>query len=292
MNLETIQCLREAAEAGYEVLSTGRDATLGVEVAIGVLESNPLFNAGRGSVLNEFGIVENDAGIVDGTSGRFGAVAALSGVLHPITIAAELMRRRPGPVFLAGKGALRFAREISVAEEDLVTDEQARIWTQIRTGNGMDNRSSFTGRIVKGGDTVGCIAHDRRGNLASGSSTGGMALKREGRVGDAPIFGAGIYADASVAGLCSGDGEASIELALLVRSVMKYKLHLDLREAAFFAIDLLNSRSARGGVILYDAADDVLEVTHNALSFPVLSRDERGHDVVDAIVRQESDRAI
>jgi beta-aspartyl-peptidase (threonine type) len=273
--------LGEACRAGWAALERGGPALLAVEEAIRVLEANPLFNAGVGSVLNELGDVETDAGIVDGTGGRFAGVAALGGALHPITVAAELLRRAPGPVLLAGSGARRFARQVGAAEGDLRTPEQLRNWEEARRGGGA--RSPFTGRAIRGTETVGAIVVDGEGRLAAGSSTGGVLLKMPGRVGDAAIFGAGIYADDRVAALCSGLGEAAIELALAVRAVDRYRTLRDLTEAATWAIGILSERRAIGGIVLFDAATDQVAVMHNAAAFPVFSEAGTGPERIKRV---------
>lgn len=281
---EVLAGLERAAAAGFDALSQGGDAVSAVESAVGVLEEDPLFNAGFGSVLNEAGEVETDAGIVDGTQGRFAAVAALTDVRRPSSVATELLRQAPGPVFLAGAGAKRFAIQIGMATDDLRTSEQVDSWERARR-SGDVSMSPFTGRAATGTDTVGAIALDAGGRLAAGSSTGGVQLKLPGRVGDSAVFGAGIFADAERAALCSGLGEAAIELILAFRAVARCAAGDAVDEAAAWAVDRLTERHAVGGVVLFDGPTDHVAVVHNAQSFPVLLRDERGPRQVGAVPR-------
>ena len=214
---QELQALEEAAEVGHDVVFKGGDAVSAVEAAIRLLEDKPLFNAGLGSVLNQEGEVETDASIVDGSTGRFAGVAALTTAAHPISVAVDLLRRAPGPVLLAGEGARRFAAKTGAEERDLRTPEQVRVWERARAGL-LESASLFTGRLPATSDTVGAIVVDQQARVAAGSSTGGILLKMPGRVGDAAILGAGIYADGSHAALCSGSGEAAIELSLAHRA--------------------------------------------------------------------------
>lgn len=264
--------LDRAANAGYEAIARGGDAVAGVEAAVRVLEADPFFNAGRGSVLNEDGCIETDAGIVDGRLGRFAGVAALSDTLHPVSVAAELLRRAPGPVLLAGEGAERFARSLGMLAEDLRTVEQIVVWNQTRHGDAA-GRSPFTGRALEASDTVGAIAVDTAGRIAAASSTGGMLLKMHGRVGDAAMFGAGIYSDERYAALCSGLGEVAIQLCLAMRAVLSAARGKTPEVAVSSCVNLLREKNAVGGVLLYDVATDEVAMAHNARHFPVVMRD-------------------
>lgn len=142
---EVLRGLEEAGAAGYDVLERGGHGIDAVEAAVRVLEEDPQFNAGLGSVLNEDGDVEIDTGIVDGTTGRFAGVAALTGVRFPISVAAELLRRSPGLVLLAGPRARRFATQMGLTMEDLRTPEQLASREHARGGD-QTTCSPFTGR--------------------------------------------------------------------------------------------------------------------------------------------------
>jgi beta-aspartyl-peptidase (threonine type) len=274
--------LKTASAEGYDAIARGGDALAGVEAAVRMLEEYSLFNAGRGSVLNEEGLIETDASIIDGTSGRFAAVAALSDTLHPVSAAAELLRRAPGPVLLVGRGAERFARSLGMPPEDLRTDEQVAIWNRSRRGAGAA-RSPFTGRVLDGSDTVGAIAVDAAGRMAAASSTGGTLLKMQGRVGDAAVLGAGIYSDERYSALCSGLGEMAIQLCLALRTVLTARAVATVDAAVMASVQLLTQRGAVGGVLLFDSEEDRAAVAHNSTDFLVVARDSSGCGVVTPV---------
>lgn len=203
-----MKALHEAAMDGLAALPRGRAAAC--EAALRVLEDSPLFNCGYGSVLNFDGEVEMDAAIADGATGRFAAVAAVRAVANPISLARALMEQTT-QVILAGDGAVRFARRLGMPEAGLITPAQEAAWRQARErlARGEEpDQNLYTG--LSEGDTVGCVVWDGA-HLAAASSTGGCSLKMPGRVGDTPCFGAGIYASAACAVVCTGVGEAFIE---------------------------------------------------------------------------------
>lgn len=177
-------------------LEAGAGAVDAVEHSVCLLEDDPLFNAGRGSVLNEFGMVEMDAGIMDGRDLSAGAVAAVRQVKHPVSLARRIMQQ-DRHVLLVAEGAERFARN-----EGIELKPQAYFVTQRRLEQ--LQRARRHGRVSLDHDpassaqvysTVGAVARDVHGNLAAATSTGGMTNKRWGRVGDSPLPGAGVYAD-------------------------------------------------------------------------------------------------
>lgn len=226
-----------AARAGWKVLQKGGSATDAVEAAIVVLEDNPLFNAGTGSALNSIGQVEMDAALMEGPSLRVGAVAAVSGIKNPIKLARRVMEDGRH-VMLAGKGASLFAQQIGFppcAPKALIVEREKRRW---RSKHG----------------TVGCVAYDKRGKLAVGTSTGGIFNKLPGRVGDSPLIGCGTYADDWGAASCTGQGEAIIRLTLAKQAVDILKIHGEPQSAAESAIDLLEDErvGATGGIIMMD----------------------------------------
>lgn len=189
--------LRAALVVGHRILDTGGSALDAVEAVVRYLEDHPLFNAGRGAVFTAEGKNELDASIMDGASGMAGAVAGVTTVKNPITAARAVMERTPH-VMLAGPGADRFA-----AEQGLEMVDPAWFFTQRRYDSWQKAREEMN----KMG-TVGAVALDIRGNVAAATSTGGMTMKRYGRVGDAPVIGAGTYADnRSCAVSCTGHGE-------------------------------------------------------------------------------------
>ncbi|MDQ4087769.1 MAG: isoaspartyl peptidase/L-asparaginase family protein [Pseudomonadota bacterium] len=187
----------EAARAGAEILSGGGSAVDAVEASIKVLEDLPVFNAGRGSAPNAKGDVEMCAGLMDGRDRSVGAVGAIREVRHPISVARKLMPERE--VILVGEGALLFARENamdSISNGELLAEEEKEALEECH-------------------DTVGAVAMDFGGNLAAGTSTGGLTGARVGRIGDSPLPGSGLYADNHIGAVSlSGDGESIARLAL------------------------------------------------------------------------------
>jgi len=228
---------KAAALAGWKILQDGGSALDAVEAAVVVLEDNPLFNAGTGSALNSLGKVEMDAAMMQGQSLRAGAVAAVSGIKNPIKLARRVMEDGRH-VLLAGEGASLFARKIGFpkcAPQALIVDREKKRW----------NRKH---------GTVGCVAFDATGDLAVGTSTGGIFDKLPGRVGDSPLIGCGTYADDYGAASCTGQGEAIIRLLLAKCAVDYLKNGSEAQSAAELAmIDLEDDRiGGTGGIILID----------------------------------------
>jgi len=193
--------IRQAVEAGASLLARGGSALDAVEAAIRVLEDLPVFNAGRGSVPNAAGQVEMCAGLMDGRDLSAGAVGVIRYVRNPIGVARKLLPEKE--VLLAGEGALMFAKEQGVplaSDEELLAEGEKQ-------------------SIAEGAhDTVGAVALDAGGNLAAGTSTGGLTGARVGRVGDSPLPGGGLYADNHIGAVSfSGDGETITRLALASR---------------------------------------------------------------------------
>ena len=183
--------LQAALDAGTKVLSDGGSAMEAVEAAILLMEDDPLFNAGRGAVLTWDGDIELDASIMDGRTRDAGAVAGVTGIRHPIILARKVMTDSPH-VMLAGKGAEAFAAEQGLelmSPEWFETERRRESLERMKA-----QKLSAIDVDVKFG-TVGAVALDSEGNMAAGTSTGGMTGKRWGRIGDAPIIGAGTYAD-------------------------------------------------------------------------------------------------
>jgi beta-aspartyl-peptidase (threonine type) len=187
----------EAAEVGRAVLENGGSAMDAVVAAIEVLERLPVFNAGRGSALNEAGDVEMCSGLMDGATLAVGAVGAIKHVRHPVAVARDVLPEKE--VLLVGEGAKLFALakgHDEVATEALITDTRRQALKEMH-------------------DTVGAVAMDQGGNIAAGTSTGGLTGAKVGRVGDSPLAGSGFYADNHVGGVAfSGDGESIARLAL------------------------------------------------------------------------------
>jgi beta-aspartyl-peptidase (threonine type) len=241
---ELRQGVRDAVLAGWRVLAANGRALDAVEAAVRSMEAHPRFNAGLGSVLTTAGTVEMDASIMEGDGLRCGAVAAVSRIAHPITLARHVLEDGRH-VLLAADGALAFARAAGLPEcppEALITERQRQHWQARRAP------------AAAGAGTVGAVALDRGGTMAAATSTGGVAGKRPGRVGDSAIIGAGTYADSTIGGVsCTGSGEAVIRVVLGWRALDYLKEADDPDYAARVAVDLLVEEGrGQGGLILLD----------------------------------------
>jgi beta-aspartyl-peptidase (threonine type) len=230
--------VRAALDAGWRVLA-GRGLALdAVEAAVRLLEDHPRFNAGRGSVLTTAGTVEMDASIMEGDTLTNGAVAAVSGVPNPITLARRILDEGRH-CFFAGPGAVARARELGVAlcnPADLVTERQRRRHEAAHAG------------------TVGAVAIDVAGTIAAATSTGGRAGQLPGRVGDSALIGCGTYAESTRGGVsCTGDGEAIIRVALARRVLEILGSVQSPEHACEVALSVLGEEGrGRGGLILVD----------------------------------------
>ena len=241
--------VEESVKAGWKVLEAGGSALDAVVAAVNVLEDNPSFDAGIGSVLTEDRTVEMDALIMDGSNLDAGAVAGLKDVRYPIRLARKVMEETPH-VMMIGEGANRLADEFGlerITQEELVTEE-ARLefeeWSEKA-----EYGDSFSH------DTVGSVALDSDGNIAAATSTGGVTGKKVGRVGDVPLIGSGGYADNRVGGVSTtGHGEAimRVNLAKLVLTYMEMGMHI--QEASEKALGYMALRAnGSGGLIALDA---------------------------------------
>lgn len=245
--------LREALEAGYQVLQAGGTSLDAVVAAIRILEDSPLFNAGRGAVLTREGTAELDASIMDGRSLQAGAVAGVQTVKNPILLARRVMEASPH-VMMIGRGAETFAQEQGlelVPNEYFILPERQEQLRRMQQ-QGMGSVPELQEHVY---GTVGAVALDRYGNLAAGTSTGGIMGKRFGRVGDAPIIGAGTYADnAACAISATGQGEYFIRAAIAheIVSLIKYA-GLTVEQAAAATIHgTLTRMGGTGGIIALD----------------------------------------
>lgn len=237
-------------------LERGAPALDAVALAVTRLEDCEYFNAGLGSVLNADGEVETDAAIMEGTTGRAGAVAALRGVRNPVLAARRVMERGEH-VMLAGEGARRFARDAGLA---MVGDADLEI--PVRREQLEAARRS--GRVSLDHDekygTVGAVARDAQGRLAAASSTGGMTNKHAGRVGDTPVIGAGTWADDSTCAVAgTGHGEYYLRTAFVhdVHARMAY-LGETLDEACAAALARIREMGGSGGVIAVDGSGEMV----------------------------------
>ena len=251
-----LESVRVVLEHGREILACGATAVEAVESCASLLEDDPLFNAGCGSVLNENGKVEMDAGIMDGRDLAAGAVAAIGNIANPIQLA-RLIMDGSEHVLLIGEGALHFAQHCGLkltpdhyffTRDRIKQLEEARLRGRIMLDHDNEGDEQKYG-------TIGAVARDRNGNLAAATSTGGIVNKRMGRVGDSPIIGAGVYADnAACAVSATGYGEEFMRavFAKTIADAIDFR-QLDARGGVDFGIDYLRRKvNGRGGVICID----------------------------------------
>ncbi|WP_055443801.1 isoaspartyl peptidase/L-asparaginase family protein [Lacinutrix himadriensis] len=252
--------LQLALDAGYKVLENHGTATEAVEKAVVVLEDSPLFNAGKGSVFTATESHEMDASIMDGKTLNAGAVSLITGIKNPVRLARDVMEKSEH-VFLAGAGAMQFAKELDYKLEDasyFYDELRHNQWLEIK------DTDSFQLDHAKKKDskfgTVGAVACDKDGNIAAATSTGGMTNKKWGRVGDSPMVGAGNYANNKTCAIsCTGSGE------FFIRGVVAYDVaclieHKEMSlEAA--ANEVINKRileiKGDGGLIAVDTKGNI-----------------------------------
>ena len=251
---EYLSVLNKALSRGDSVLSSGGTSMDAVIRTIMVLEDSPLFNAGKGAVLNHDGLAELDASVMDGKELKAGAVAGLTDIKNPILLARRVMEKSEH-VFLTGKGASQFAIEQGfqpVPNTYFQTEKRLRQLRELR------QKEREAGISDKHG-TVGCVALDRYGNIAAGTSTGGMTNKKYGRIGDSPVIGAGTYASNSTGGFsCTGHGEYYIRLGFArdISAMMEYR-KMGIEEACREEIRKLTLLGGTGGVIGLDKSGKI-----------------------------------
>ncbi|GGD22051.1 isoaspartyl peptidase/L-asparaginase [Flavobacterium orientale] len=257
-----------AVSKGYEILKNGGNSLDAVTQTIMILEDSPLFNAGKGAVFTNEGKNELDASIMDGKSKAAGAVASVTKVKNPITLARAVMEVSEH-VMMVGPGAEKFAEQNGVELVDPSYFHTAKRWQglqrakeQERTELDHANAMHYDPMIKdKKFGTVGCVALDKKGNIAAGTSTGGMTNKLYGRVGDAPIIGAGTYADNATCGVsATGWGEFFIRnvVAYDISAQMKYK-KVSLAEAAKETIQKkVPEMGGDGGIIAIDKDGNII----------------------------------
>jgi beta-aspartyl-peptidase (threonine type) len=256
---EYVQVLKEALQKGHEALKQGTSLDA-VEAAIKVMEDSPLFNAGRGAVFTHEGRNELDASIMEGKERRAGAVAGVTRVKNPITAARKVMEESEH-VLLVGDGADRFAISKGVKEVNPVYYWTPERWKQLQDALKEEEQKKKPGagaQRARPADrhfgTVGAVAL-KDGDLAAGTSTGGLTNKRHGRVGDSPIIGAGTYADNQACAVsCTGHGEVFIRHAVAheIVALMKYK-DLSVEDAARKVLGgLPPEKEGVGGLIALD----------------------------------------
>src|SRR5688572_17378162 len=262
--------LNAALTAGYAILEKGGTSLDAVEAAVRVMEDSPLFNAGKGAVFTNEGKNELDAAIMDGSNLKAGSVASVSTVRNPISAARAVMERSEH-VMMVGRGAEIFAQEKGlqiVSPEYFFTEPRFKQLQKAREDEKpkLDHSSDTTGSILpiflegKKFGTVGAIALDKHGNLAAATSTGGMTNKRYGRVGDAPIIGAGTYANNQTCAVsATGHGEYFIRYAVAhdVSALMEYKKRSVKKAAEEVVMEKLVKAGGEGGVIALDRKGNI-----------------------------------
>jgi len=279
--------LSDALMAAYAIWKNGGEAVSVVDAAVRSLEDNPLFNAGKGAVFTHDGKNELDAAIMDGRTREAGSVASVTVVKNPITEAITVMRKSPH-VMLVGEGANQFARDQHLEIVDPKYFWTQRRWDELQKKLHPDDKkkSLLPDRPAdhKYG-TVGAVVRDSHGNLAAGTSTGGLCNKRWGRVGDSPIIGAGTFADnESCAVSCTGEGEWFIRFTVAsdVAARVKYA-HQPLEKAADEVIHGVLSAPdhGEGGLIAIDRNGDFV-MTFNSLGMfrAYISQDGKPHTFV------------
>ena len=240
-----LETLDSALTIGATVLDNDGNALDAVEKVINYLEDCPLYNAGKGAVFTFEGKNELDASIMDGRDLSAGSVAGVTKIKNPISAARKVLEESVH-VMLSGSGADQFAKETNL---ELVEYDYFR--TEKRYKSYQKAKEKYLKDKM---GTVGCVVLDKQGNLAAGTSTGGMTLKRWGRIGDSPIIGAGTYADNNTCAVsCTGHGEYFIRLGVArdISARMEYK-KLPLQEAAKETLDKLSRIEGTGGFVAVD----------------------------------------
>ncbi|MGX1024842.1 isoaspartyl peptidase/L-asparaginase family protein, partial [Psychroflexus sp. MBR-150] len=258
--------LDEAISTGHEILVKGGSALEAVQRTINILEDSPLFNAGRGAVFNHEGYNELDASIMDGKTQNAGAVAGVTRIKNPINLAYEVMVNSKH-VLLSGSGAENFAKGRGFKMMDsayFATPSRLQALKRAK------NKTALLNWENQKFGTVGCVALDKDGNIAAGTSTGGMTNKRWKRIGDSPIIGAGTYANNATCGVSStGHGEYFIRLAVAhdISAQMLYK-KVSLQEAAEDVIfNKLENLGGDGGIIALDKDGNISMVFNTSGMF-------------------------
>jgi beta-aspartyl-peptidase (threonine type) len=276
--------VRQALAIGWNILTNGGSAVEAVEKSVNFMEDDPTFDAGRGSFVNSIGEIELDASIMDGTTFRAGAIAAVQNIRNPISLARVIMDKSEH-ILLAGRGAVRFAEEHGItrcAKEDLLVGRELERWKEIqRSKKSTSTKDAFRKKMPH--DTVGAVAVDCNGVIASGTSTGGTPNKYPGRVGDSPLIGCGTYADSSVGGAsCTGWGEAIIKvvLAKTVIDLMEYNGGDPAAAAKQAILRLEKKADGFGGVIVVNNSG----VPAVAFNTPRMARAYRTSDMNSDVV--------
>lgn len=276
--------LREALETGYLMLERGGSALDAVEAAVMMLEDNPLFNAGKGSVFNTDGIHEMEASVMWGKNRDAGAVCAIRNVKNPVHLARLAMEKSPH-LFLNGSGAEDFAREHALTFED-----DSYFFTTKRYDQLLDAKKNAKVQLDHAAEhkfgTVGAVAMDRKGNLAAATSTGGLTNKSYSRIGDTPVIGSGTYASNNTCAVsCTGEGEFFMRgiVAYDISCLMEYK-GMGLQEACELVImKKMVDLGGEGGAIAVDTKGNIAMVFNSEGMYRASHKE--GSDPVIAIFK-------
>ncbi len=255
------QVLAEAVAVGHGILKAGGTSQEAVEKTIHVMEDSPLFNAGKGAVLTAEGHASLDASFMDGKTLNAGAISGVQHIKNPITTAIAVMEQSPH-VMLSGKGADAFAASLgldTVPNNYFITERRKNALKRVQEREASE--VSFYDPFIRDSKfgTVGCVALDKAGNLAAGTSTGGMTNKKWDRIGDAPIIGAGTYANNNSCGVsATGWGEFFIRSVVAhdIAALVEYK-GVDIKTAAKTVLQKVADLGGDGGVIVLDRKGNV-----------------------------------
>ena len=262
---QRVACMHNVLTTVGSMLESGMDALEAVTIAVEMLEDEPLFNAGIGSVLAADGSVTMDASIMNGFDSAAGSVVNVTNIRHPIRAAKKVLEKG-WPVMLNSKGAEDFALGQGVekvSQDWLITDLRKAQWQKwkdnnSRPGSTDEDDGAILDHDAEGLGTVGAVAIDSKGNLAAATSTGGMTGKPDGRIGDTPIIGAGTWADKTVAVSCTGVGEAFIRTCAAHEVSTRLQLGDSLAEACEHMLNQVAPLGGRGGVIAINSAGDLV----------------------------------
>ena len=260
---QRVACMQSVLTTVGSMLENGIDALEAVTIAVEMMENEPLFNAGIGSVIAADGSVTMDASIMRGSDAAAGSVVNVTKIRHPIR-AAKIVLDNNWPVMLNGAAADEFAIKNGVEEvsqEWLITDLRKAQWqkwkdAKSRPGSTDEDDSAMLDHD-EGMGTVGAVAIDKNGILAAATSTGGMTGKPDGRIGDTPIIGAGTWADQKVAVSCTGVGEAFIRTCAAHEVAARLRLGESLETACKNMLDMVAPLGGRGGVIAIDSDGNI-----------------------------------
>lgn len=276
--------LQQAINTGYTILQKGGSSLDAVEEAIISLEDCPLFNAGKGAVFNNKGGHEMDASIMYGKDLSAGAVSLIKNVKNPISLSRAVMEKSEH-VFLCGDGAEEFAKKMNLPfESDEYFRDEFRYqqWQKAKEADGSFLDHNVQTQSDKKFGTVGAVALDANGNLAAGTSTGGMTNKKFGRVGDSPIIGAGTYANNNTCAIsCTGHGELFIRVVVAydISALMEYK-NLSLKEACEEVVmKKLVAIGGEGGLIAIDKNGNI-ELPFNSEGMYRAMKSSKGKELI------------